>query len=146
MNMVELIQHLKEIAASLPMVQSVCSEDVYLNWNSKEVQFASVNVAIEAVTRNEKNVEYTLVLYYADRLLQDKSNSEAIYTDSVNVLQTILNSLDEDLEVIYPVQYVLFSQKFVDYLAGAYCRVNIAAPFDICSYKDSTIKSVNYES
>ena len=132
--MVELIQHIKEVAASLPMVRSVCSEDVYLNWNSAEVKFASVNIAVETVTRNENNAEYAVVLYYADRLLQDKSNSEAIYTDSVNVLQTILNSLDEDLEVTYPVQYVPFSQKFADYLAGAYCRVNIIAPFDICNY------------
>ena len=109
MNMVELIQHIKEVTASLPMVRSVCSEDVYLNWNSAEVKFASVNIAVETVTRNENNAEYAVVLYYADRLLQDKSNSEAVYTDAVNVLQSILNNLDEDLEVVYPVQYTPFS-------------------------------------
>lgn len=138
MGMVELINHIKEVAASLSMVQSVYSEDVYINWNSKEVKFASVNVAVETITRNETNAEYAVVLYYADRLLQDRSNSEAVYNDAVNVLQTILTNLNEDLEVVYPVQYTPFSQKFADYLAGAYCRVNIQAPFDICSYIEST--------
>lgn len=141
MNMVELIKHIKEVAASLAMVQSVYSEDVYINWNSAEARFASVNVAVETVTRNSNNAEYGVVLYYADRLLQDKSNSEAVYTDAVNVLQSILNNLDEDLEVVYPVQYTPFSQKFADYLAGAYCRVTILAPFDICSYTSSVVSA-----
>ena len=139
--MVELIKHIKEVAASLAMVQSVYSEDVYINWNSAEARFASVNVAVETVTRNSNNAEYGVVLYYADRLLQDKSNSEAVYTDAVNVLQSILNNLDEDLEVVYPVQYTPFSQKFADYLAGAYCRVTILAPFDICSYTSSVVSA-----
>ena len=64
---------------------------------------------METITRNETNAEYAVVLYYADRLLQDRSNSEAVYNDAVNVLQTILTNLNEDLEVVYPVQYTPFS-------------------------------------
>jgi hypothetical protein len=43
------------------------------------------------------------VLYYGDRLLQDDSNANAVYADGINVLQTIINSLEEELEVSSPI-------------------------------------------
>ena len=111
------------------MVKSVCDGDVYSNWNTTELKFASVNVAIENISRTENQITYDLILYYGDRLLQDESNANAIVADGVNVLQTILNSLDEELEVNTPIQYTPFAQSFADYLGGVYCRVTIAADF-----------------
>ena len=131
MNIVELINKIKELAIQHNLVHSTYDGDVYTNWNTTEVKFGSVNVGVETIQRAENYIQYDVILYYADRLLQDNQNANAIYADGVNILQSILNQLEDELEITYPIQYTPFSQKFVDYLAGVYCRVSIISEYPL---------------
>lgn len=85
MNIVELINKIKELAIQHNLVHSTYDGDVYTNWNTTEVKFGSVNVGVETIQRAENYIQYDVILYYADRLLQDNQNANAIYADGVNI-------------------------------------------------------------
>lgn len=129
MNLNEIINKIKEVAISQQTVSSVYDGDVYENWNSSEVTYGSVNIGIRDITYESNLCTYSFLLYYGDRLLQDKNNVNSIITDGINTLQSIINILDS-LDGIYieediTINYTPFEQKFMDYLAGVYVTVNI---------------------
>jgi len=123
----ELINVIKWVAAQQNPVHSVYEGDVYENWNSAEAKYGSVNVGLQSVQSNDTLTTYRFILYYGDRLLQDKSNVNAIYADGVNVLQTIVNNLNNvhGVEATTSVEYTPFEQQFMDYLAGVYATVDV---------------------
>lgn len=127
MNAVELINKIKSIALTQKPCKSFFSGDVYDNWNSAEVAFGSIDVGISNITNLDNRSTYTLIIYYGDRLLQDKSNSNELITDGVNTIQSVLNILNtiDFINVQEPVIYTPFEQQFMDYLAGVYCQVDI---------------------
>ncbi len=140
MNVNEIIHKIKEVALSQQTVNSVCDGNVYENWNSAEIKFASVNIGILNISNQNNLTTYSVVLYYGDRLLQDKKNVNSIYTDGTNTLQSIINILNtlDMVDIVEPVTYTLFEQKFMDYLAGVYCQIDITTDSMIgnCSLDD----------
>lgn len=137
MNTVELINKIKEVALSQKTVNTVYDGDVYENWNSAEVKYASVNIGIQEIVSEGNLVNYSVILYYGDRLLQDKSNINSVYSDGINTLQSIVNILNslDFIDIQEPITFTLFQQQFMDYLAGVYCQVNITtdSPLGYCS-------------
>lgn len=131
MNYIELIDHIKSIAERVNLVHSFCDGDVYTNWNTGTIKYGSVNVGLETITRSANTVTYNLVLYYGDRLLQDRSNINSIWVDGLNVLQSIINGLPDEVSYESPITYTPFEQKFADYLAGMYVRIGIEAEYDL---------------
>lgn len=127
MNVNELILRIKEVALSQQTVNSVYDGDVYKNWNSAEAKYASVNIGIQEISNQDNFTTYNVVLYYGDRLLQDEKNVNSIYTDGTNTLQSIINILNtmDMIDIVEPITYTPFEQKFMDYLAGVYCQIQI---------------------
>lgn len=127
MNLIELIQKIKMIALNLKLVNSAYDGDVYTNWNSKQVNYGSVNIGIRTIETEGNLCTYTVMLYYGDRLMQDDRNTNEIFIDGVNVLQSIVNGLNniDELDVSGSILYTPFQQEFADYLAGVYCELNI---------------------
>ena len=123
----ELVKAIKWIALQQAPVQSAIDGDVYENWNSAEIKYGSVNIGLENVLYNDHLTTYRFILYYGDRLLQDKSNVNAIYADGIRTLQTIVNNLNSihGVEAPEQVEYTPFEQKFMDYLAGVYATVDV---------------------
>lgn len=134
MNYINLVDRIKNVSESTKFVNSICSGDVYENWNSAEIKYGSINIGLENVERGENTITYNVILYYGDRMLQDKSNREQIWSNGVNVLQSILNGIDDDdVTVGLPIQYIPFEQKFADFLAGVYANVRIVCDFELGS-------------
>lgn len=133
MNVVEIINKIKDIASAQKGVYSVYDGDVYDNWNSAEAKYGSVNVGLQNVTYNGNLVTFTFVLYFADRLTQNNSNVNYVYNNGVRVLQSTLNELnDEDgVDVDDIVIYTPFNQKFMDYLGGCYTTVDITCESEL---------------
>lgn len=127
MNTIEIINKIKEVALSQATVNTVYDGDVYENWNSAEAKYASVNIGIQSVSNEGSLTTYSIVLYYGDRLLQDKNNVNSIYSDGVNTLQSIVNILNtvDMVDIQEPINYTLFQQQFSDYLAGVYCQIEL---------------------
>lgn len=122
-----LVDVIKFIARAQTPVQTATDGDVYENWNSSEIRFGGFNVALEQVSYDNQLTTYRFVMYYGDRLMQDKSNVNSVIEDGVRVIQTVLNNVTNinGVEVIFPVNYIPFEQKFMDYLAGVYVTVDI---------------------
>ena len=133
MTVNEIILLIKDIASNLSPVQSVYDGDVYENWNSAETKYGSVNIGLQTITNDGSQTAYTMVLYYGDRLLQDKKNSNSIISDGVRVLQSIINTLNtvDDVNIGEVTIFTPFEQKFVDYLAGVYVTVDIVCESDL---------------
>lgn len=139
MNVNEIINIIKEVALEQP-IESVYDGDVYEMWNSAEAKYGSVNIGLQSMTYNDQNITYTFVLYYGDRLMQDKTNANSIYTDGIRILQSILNTLSEKHDIIVQdsIIYTPFQQKFMDFLAGVYVQVDLTTDSELglCGISD----------
>ena len=127
MNVNEITDKIKEIAISLETVNSVFDGDVYDNWNSSKIKYGSFNVGLQNVSNDGNFCTYTFIFYYGDRLTQDKSNVNSIYTDGINTIQSVINILNtlDMVDIQEPITFTPFEQNFMDYLAGVYTQVNI---------------------
>lgn len=145
MNVNEIINRIRTIAIQQPGVYSVYDGDVYESWNSAEAKYGSVNIGLQNVTYDSNLVTYTVVLYYGDRLLQDKRNVNSIYTDGVRILQSTINTLNQmdNVDISTTPIYTPFEQKFMDYLAGVYTTIDIECESELglCN-----IENYEYES
>lgn len=128
MNKVELNKYIESICTQIPLVNSFYTQDVYEIWNTKEVKYGSVSFYVQSSSVGENSTTWTGLIYYADRLLENKGNLDQIHTDAVNVITSVMNTIysDEDIVSInFPTNVELFEQSFVDWLAGGYATIQI---------------------
>ena len=129
MNINILNKTIQGIAEQLPLVSSFYTLSPYESWNTKEVSYGSVSFVVTNVNTRESTTTYDAVLYYADRLLEDRSNRDSVHSDAATVIQIIvgaLNTADDLFQIEYPVSITLFEQDFSDVLAGGYAKLSIA--------------------
>lgn len=140
MNVRELTNIIKEVSLTQTPIKSVYDGDVYEVWDNSEVNFGSLNFGLQNISYDSNLCTYTFIFYYGDRLLQDKSNVNEIYTDGINAIQSVLNILNEQYRVDIPesINYIPFQQQFCDYLAGVYATVEISteSTIGLCSIDD----------
>lgn len=134
MNIIQLYDIVGNYAKGLTNVNNYSTGDVYTNWNSKEIRYASVNMAIESVEEYEEHQVYNAIIYYGDRLVEGGNNKYQVQTEAVRLLKDIVKHLREtdNMDVEKDVTYQLFEQDFGDYLAGAYCRVRVEDATELC--------------
>lgn len=129
MNINTINKVIQGISEQLPLVNSFYTQSPYDSWNIKEVQYGSVSFVVTNVNTNNNTTTYDAVLYYADRLTEDRSNRDSVHSDAATVIQTIvgaLNQTDSDyFDVSYPVNITLFEQDFADAVAGGYANLSI---------------------
>ena len=128
MNIVQLNNFIEKIVSCTEVVKSFYTNSVYECWNAEEVKYGSISFCITKTQMRERTMTYDAIIYYGDRLLEDKSNRNAIWSDATQVIQSIIgtvNSIDGEITISYPYNLTLFEQKFADELAGAYAEISI---------------------
>lgn len=139
MNVVQLNNYIGKIATTLPIVHSYYNQSVYECWNGPEVKYGSFVFAVKNITHQNNTTRFDCIIYYGDRLNEDRSNCSAIQSDAMQVIQAVAGAIKNSQEVMdvnYPVQCVLFEQKFADELAGAYANVTIITEgLGTCGYE-----------
>lgn len=135
MNLIQIYEYVGGIAKGMTNVNQYTEGDIYENWNATEIKYATINCAIESVEDYDTYKVYNAVLYYGDRLVENRSNRWQIQTEGVRLLGNIVRYFkDTDgMDVDGVVEYRVFEQKFADWLAGAWCRVRIMVSADICA-------------
>lgn len=130
MNFLRILKKLEAYSLSLPYVNEVNLGDIYEYLNGKpNVRYASVNIDINQSTRTENLVNYSVFLYYVDRLSDDKSNWKEIKTTAEQVLNSIINYAANELgDVIDGWIINYFEQQFADNCAGGWVNFNIEVP------------------
>ena len=139
MNIVQLYDYIKQYALTIPIVKSYYNTSVYECWNNQNVKYGSVVFAVKSVREQNAIAKFDCVLYYGDRLNDNKTNRDAIQSDAIGVINNIVSRLNcsDNIEfVTYPVQSTIFEQKFADELAGAYANltIDLQSTGDCCAY------------
>jgi len=145
MNTRQLIDYIHSVVDSIEIVHSFSDTDPYTFWNSQEVKYGSVVFAVKGYTILNGVTRYQCVLYYGDRLLEDESNVNDLYTDTQMVINHILKNIDFSdgtLQVTTNTPSVtFFTQGFLDKLAGGYCNFSIDTDDSLgaCGYNEGKI-------
>lgn len=129
MNYTNLVKEIQLAALSQPNVNSFSEGDVYNVWHHT-TKYASVVCGLESTQRNDNTITYNVVLYYGDRPTKDDSNKIAIYDDGVNVLQSILDKLPDDVAYQTPITYNPFEQSFEDVIDGCWARISFETEYE----------------
>lgn len=154
MNQLELIKVVKEASLSLKTVHTFTNGDVYELWNNGNIKYGAVNLAIDEIQINDDTITYSVILYFADRLLQDDENNNNIQLDGSIALEAILSLLQDNYDIVIekPYSFIPFTQQFADYLGGVYVRCNIITnnSIDLCDIeipsKEDNSASIDFSS
>ena len=139
MDFRDFYNKVKTYALNTETVESFYELDVYMNWNSLHINYASFDCNINYIRRVDNYEVVNCTMYYGQKLQNDSSNLFETQSSGYKAIVNVLNHLKDDYEIdaYEDIQILPFHQKFADILAGCYCDVNIYVPVeDICEDYD----------
>ena len=139
MNFQSFYDTIKQIALNTRTVESFYIGDVYMNWNSLNINYGSFDVNINYIRRVGNYNIVNCSFYYGAKLKNDSSNLFEIQSNGYNVIINVINHLKENFEIedVEDIQIFPFWQQFADVLAGCYTDVNVYVPVeDTCENFD----------
>ena len=133
MTLDALFELIKTTYEGIEGVQSVYSGDAALMWNTQEVKYASVAFTLQSTRENNGNLYHTFRIYAGDRLTDDQTNRDELYSKLYGILHDGLNALSvadgingvEDNRV-----YEYAPLKMFDVLAVCTLTATIVVPLD----------------
>lgn len=133
MTLREVINRVEMAAAKCPSVNSIVRNDIF---RLNTLQNAKYGVFAWLQGQHRENpqgdlITYSFTLFYADRLLSDKSNELSIQSVGVSTLDNVCALLSEEFEV-GEVALTTFNQRFSDECAGVFCTVTITTTRPRC--------------
>ena len=140
MTLLDIVKELENIAKKQPNINYVGNGDIYALSTLPNVNYGVFYVTQSNHTQNENTINYTLTLFYVDRLMNDNSNRLQIQSNGITTLTNIINIFsmkNDDVEIQYNIPYTTFIQRFADDCSGVYCNVTITADnnIGICGYE-----------
>ena len=144
MTLVELVQKLKAIQESHPMIRTFGEGDIYdYVDNGGEIQYPVMWTVIRPIQFSTSNLRYRIVLLFADLLTEDKSNRLQIQSDQMLVALDVLAKLKLDnsysFNAIANATLELFQERFDDFTAGVSIEIEINSPvpLNLCAIPTS---------
>lgn len=128
-----IVNQLLDIAAAQPSVNSTAEGSVYdvLNSGGSAEKYAAFVAYPENVTVSGDEYEATIVMFYVDRLREDRSNRLEVQSNAIDTLHNIISSWGGEWELTE--SYTPFTERFADVCAGAYVRVTVTVPISECN-------------
>lgn len=134
-NLLNIVDRLKEIAESVPSVNTAKEGNIYdiMNGN-REIQYGVFVITQGTHRASETSMYFNFNLFYIDRLVDDlESNRLQVQSAAIEILRNIINEyVDENDFDRTEISFEVFSEKWVDLCAGAYANVSIVVPIDDC--------------
>ena len=137
MTLQEVVNTLKNIALTQPMIQAVSDGDVYEKMNGNpSVKYAVFHCTQTTHTSEDGWDNYGLSLFVIDRLMDDNTNRLEIQSQAkealINIMRTFCENFDAECSTL---TFTPFTQKFTDNTAGVWCNVTVAVMQDYaCPY------------
>jgi len=131
MNYTEITNELRKAASKVHNINSFNDDDIYTDWNRPNIRFSALNVYLQSASRTDNTIQYTIMVYYGDRLTVNMDNRNSIFDDGINAILTVLENLPDELTYEVPVVFTPFEQQFADQLAGVYCQVVFETEYEI---------------
>lgn len=105
-----------------------------VNFNTNS--YPAFHIYLNNMVQTSNSITYNLTLFYIDILLQDRSNKITIQSDGLEILKSIIASIDTELDLtklstlVSPFTYETFSEWFTDECAGAYVQFALMYKYD----------------
>lgn len=135
MTLKEIYNVIGDISLSKIEVNSYHTTNPYTAFNQPDIKYSAVAVEFNSCNFDEDLKIYNGVLYYSNRLLENEENNFLIQEVATNTIIDIIKDLRE-IEGIVNVsnnEITFFHQKFIDFLSGAYCTIQITVPINNCN-------------
>ena len=134
MTLYEITNALLATAKKVPNINYVGTGDIYELNDKPNIDYGVFYITQTNHTQGENTIDYTLTLFYVDRVLKDGSNKLAIQSNGItaigNVINLFLNTYD-DVEVRYDIQYTTFLHRFTDECSGVFANVTFTVDNNI---------------
>ena len=134
----QILNIIKDAALAQPNVNTVVRE--FIDLNREDTEYSAVVIQDRDGTRDriteQDYITYTWHLGYVDRLTDDESNRDDIFSTGINVINNIVNSIRNtyfpELEVRVIDRFNTFNQRFTASCAGVYVVLAIDVAVSEC--------------
>jgi hypothetical protein len=127
MTLLYLTEALKDAAKAEKNVNYIGEGDIYSLNSLPDIDYSVVFLTQNNHSVNENFIDFGYTIFYVDRLTDNQDNKLKIQSDGIQHIINILNrfSYDEDVDVMYPVSFQPFNQRFADECSGVYASIKI---------------------
>lgn len=139
MTLIEIVDKLLEIAQKMPNIGYAGEGDIYELNNIPNIDYSVFFITQDTHRVYENKVEYTLNLFFVDRIIEAIPNRIFVQTNGISAITNIVNKLvaEEDVDVLYPLNFTPFNQRFADDCSGVWARITFVVDnsLGICVYQ-----------
>lgn len=147
MTYLEILNLLTNTALAQPNVNTVVRE--FLHLNREDTVYSAVVIqdrdGDRTIVNNQDYLTYTWHIGYVDRLTDDESNRDHIFSTGINIINNIVNCVrsiySPYIEIGLRDKYSTFNQRFTASCAGVYVVVYVNIPISECEDYDVNILS-----
>ena len=130
----ELLNNITEVAKKHPNINSTFIGDVYELNHRNDVDYCAfvITQGTHRVNSDEDYIDYTLNLFYVDRLTADESNRTQIHSSGIDFMNSLLRAVEKLGVVVVEHTENVFNERFNDVCAGVYATVVLRVDIDEC--------------
>ena len=130
----ELLNNITEVAKKHPNINSTFIGDVYELNHRNDVDYCAfvITNGTHRVNSDEDYIDYTLNLFYVDRLTADESNRTQIHSSGIDFMNSLLRAVEKLGVVVVEHTENVFNERFNDVCAGVYATVVLRVDIDEC--------------
>ena len=130
----ELLNNITEVAKKHPNINSTFIGDVYELNHRNDVDYCAfvITQGTHRVNSDEDYIDYTLNLFYVDRLTADESNRTQIHSSGIDFMNSMLRAVEKLGVVVVEHTENVFNERFNDCCAGVYATVVFRCDIDEC--------------
>ena len=130
----ELLNNITEVAKKHPNINSTFIGDVYELNHRNDVDYCAfvITQGTHRVNSDEDYIDYTLNLFYVDRLTADESNRTQIHSSGIDFMNSLLRAVEKLGVVVVEHTENVFNERFNDCCAGVYATVVFRCEIDEC--------------
>ena len=88
------------------------------------------------VNSDEEYIDYTLNLFYVDRLTADEGNRTQIHSSGIDFMNSLLRAVEKLGVTVVEHSENVFNERFNDVCAGVYATVVFRCEIDDCGQTD----------
>lgn len=127
MTLKESIELFKDLAVSQPNIRYVNDGNVYELNSVPNVEYGVFYITQGQTAVYENYIQYTLNLFYIDRLTDGFDNRLQVQSDGIRTIKNIVNTFENvtDSEINYPLTFTSFNERFADDCAGVFTTISV---------------------
>lgn len=130
----ELLNNITEVAKKHPNINSTFIGDVYELNHRNDVDYCAfvITQGTHRVNSDDGTIDYTLNLFYVDRLRADEGNRTQIHSSGIDFMNSLLRAVEKLGVTVVEHTENVFNERFNDVCAGVYATVVFRCEIDEC--------------